>query len=113
MVVRQAVPVRLETHGPIPAGLPEFVTARVTPLLKVVNDHVDAVRIVLTRTANPAIPDSATARVIVIIDGRIVLAQAAASTAQGAVEHAIARLRMRLERVARGLEVSPGEAQSL
>lgn len=102
MVARQAAPIRPETHGPVPAELPELVTARVALLLRVADQHVDAVRIVLTVTSNPAVELPATARVTVILDGHVVLVQAANVTLHAAVEHMAARLRIRLEQMARG-----------
>jgi ribosome-associated translation inhibitor RaiA len=113
MAVRQTAPVWPETHGPVPAGLSELVTARVASLLRIVDRHVDAVRIVLTVTANPAVQLPATARVTVILDGRVVLVQAADATLYAAVERMIARLRMRLGRVATGHRALREADQSL
>jgi ribosome-associated translation inhibitor RaiA len=78
-----------------------------------VDGHVDMVRIMLTRTGNPTVPEPATARVVVTVDGRVVLAQAADTTTQAAVEHVIARLRMRLERMALAWDAGHEGDQSL
>jgi hypothetical protein len=93
--------VLVERYGAVPDDVSGRAAIRVTSLLRIARGHVSAVRIVLTRTANPAVDKPATARATIVVDGRVVLVQVADVTTEAAVDHMVFRLRIRLEQLAR------------
>ena len=101
MANAQMVQVQTETRGAVPEGAASFAAERVSSLLQVASEPVLFARVKLTMAADPAVERPAVAQVNIDLNGRLVRAQAAGETMREAVEHACARLRIRLERVAR------------
>lgn len=92
------VPIELETHGRVVARTPDLAVARVASLLRLADGHVQSARVTLVLAPAHAYPKPAAARVILVIDDRVMLAQAEDKTLHGAIGHMCARLRTRLER---------------
>jgi ribosome-associated translation inhibitor RaiA len=100
----QTVPVQVEMHGRVPAGMRELAVAKVGSLLRFASEPVPWARVTLGVSADPAVQRPAVAQATIDLNGRTVRAQAADETMRAAVEHMAARLRVRLERSARDWE---------
>lgn len=100
MKAEEAVPVRVQTHGRVPEGMPELAAAKAGSMLRHAPRPVLSARVTLAVAADPAVPRPAVAQATVDLNGRIVRVQAADETMRAAIEHMAARLRVRLERAA-------------
>ena len=101
MANARTVQVQTETRGTVPEGAASFAVEHVGSLLRVASEPVLFARVKLIMAADPAVERPAVAQVNVDLNGRLIRAQAAGETMREAVEHACARLRVRLERAAR------------
>ncbi len=97
----QAVPVQVEAHGRVPAGMRELAAAKAGSLLRFASEPVLSARITLAVSPDPAVARPAVAQATVDLNGRIVRAQAAGENMRVAIGHMAARLRVRLDRSAR------------
>ena len=98
----QAIPVQVEAHDQIPDGMRELAAEKVSSLLRFASEPVLSARVTLAVSADPAVPRPAVAQATIDLNGRTVRAQAAAETMRAAIKHMAARLRVRLDRSARG-----------
>lgn len=101
MKFTHAVQVQIEVRGDVPRAAAELAVAKVRSLLRMAPEPVLFARVTLAMAADPAVERPATVRANLDLNGRLILAQAAAVTAHEAVERMSDRLRVRLERAAR------------
>ena len=97
----QIVSPHVEAHGGVPDEARELAAAKVTSLLRLASEPVLSARVTLAVSADPAVPRPAIAQATIDMNGRTVRAQAAGETMRAAIEHMAARLRVRLDRLAR------------
>jgi ribosome-associated translation inhibitor RaiA len=113
----QSLQVQAETRGAVPDGAVSLAVQRISSLLRAASEPVVFARVKLTMAADPAVQQPAIAQINIDLNGRLIRAQAAGETIREAIEHACARLRIRLERAARnwaairGGQPSPGPGE--
>lgn len=95
------------TNGELP-GAADYVRSKIGALGRLAHRPVLHARVKLTRHHDPAVELSVVAQANIDVEGRLVRAQAAGATAREAVDRLEARLRRRLERVARHWEARRG-----
>ena len=93
--------VQVEVHGRVPGGMRELAAAKVGSALRFAPEPVLWARVTLAVSADPAVARPAVAQATVDLNGRTIRAQAAGETMRAAIEHMAARLRVRLDRLAR------------
>ena len=103
--------VELTTHGEFP-GAGHHARDKIGRLGRYTHQPVLSARVKLTRLADPAVPRPVVAQGNLDVNGRLVRAQAAGTTAQEAIDRLEARLRRRLERVAEHWEARRGSRPS-
>jgi len=97
----QTVPVEVEIHGQVPDGMRELAAAKARSSFRFASEPVLSARVTLAVSADPAVSRSAVAQATIDLNGRTVRAQAADETMRTAIDHMAARLRVRLDRLAR------------
>jgi ribosome-associated translation inhibitor RaiA len=97
----QTAPVQVEALGRVPDAMRGPATVKVGSLLRFASEPVLSARVTLAVSAGPAVPRPTVAQATIDPNGRIVRAQAAGEDMSAAVEHMAARLRVRLDRLAR------------
>lgn len=108
MVTRLDIPVQVESHGPVPETMPALAVAKVRSLLRLTGRPVLFARVTLAMASDPAVARPAVACVSVDLGGPIARAQAVGETMREAIERMAARLRVRLEKLARNWEARRG-----
>jgi hypothetical protein len=93
--------VQTQTHGRVPASEVSDAARRVSSLLRMASEPVLFARVKLTMHADPAVERPAIAQINVDLNGRLVRVQSADETMRAAIEHACARLRIRMEKASR------------
>lgn len=103
MTTSHVIPVRVRAHGNVPDYAADLAITKVSSVLaRHASEPVISARVVLTMAPDPAVTRPAIAEAIVGISGRLVRAQAADQTMRAAIGLMANRLRIRLDRTARG-----------
>jgi hypothetical protein len=100
--------VRVSIHDGLSHGVTDYARTKMTAVLRLAHEPVLAARVRLTRHADPAVSRPVIAQANLDVNGRLVRAVVAAPTAREAVDLLEAKLRHRLERIARHWEARRG-----
>lgn len=107
-----SVSVDVTLRGEFPPGTASYARDKIGKLARLAHEPVLAARVRLTQHGDPAVARPAVAQGNLDVNGRLVRAQAEASGAEEAVDRLEAKLRHRLERIARHWEARRGGTPS-
>lgn len=93
--------IRVEARGRVPCGAVDETRRRIAALSRFAPAPILLARVSLTRSADPAVPEPATALALLDVGGRPVHARATGHSMHEAIAELADRLRIRLQRMGR------------
>lgn len=105
--------IRITVDENVTPGTADYARNKIGALLHLAHRPVLSARVRVTRHGDPAVPYPVVAQANINVNGRLVRAQAEGETSREAVDRLAARLRHRLERVARHWEARRGGMPSV